>query len=42
MAPTEGRVAMPERWWECHKAGDRDVVSFTLEGTREDHRLTTL
>jgi len=18
MAPTEGRFAMPERWWDCH------------------------
>jgi len=29
MAPTEGRVARPERWWGCHRGTPHSLLACT-------------
>jgi len=36
MAPTEGRVARPERRWGCRRGTPRSIWSLTLEVQREN------
>jgi len=37
MAPTEGRVAMPERWWDCHSGTSiAPVITATILQASQD------